>query len=256
MASKQQQVEIYMNVLQMLREYRSAEITSGDHTADAAARIFRDKEYIEITAQRRGRTLSSLYSAEEHDDPRGDAHFLVYVIDRNSKYVNKKQDFDRLLANAMKYSPDKTSDASTVQSTASTDAPTYGLPRPVERFLNIIFVIPDAISSSMVKERDHAVAKRAANGGLPLVFETLEYKHFVMIKPQHVSVPEHRLVSRADAMRFLAEERRLASHFPRILTNDAIAVWYGFRPGNLIMVRRPSENAGYAYCARVCAEPH
>ena len=78
--------------------------------------------------------------------------------------------------------------------------------------------------------------------------EVMTYNQLQINPTLHRSVPKHELVPRAEEAAILEKynclRKNVGKEFPRILSSDPIARWYGMRSGRLCKIQRVSEQSG------------
>lgn len=90
---------------------------------------------------------------------------------------------------------------------------------------------------------DAPAAAGADPDGAGVYYDLVKLSMFVMCAPDHRLVPPHRVLPDAEAAEVLAQARCKAADLPRIYWSDPGAFWAGARPGQVVCVTRPSENA-------------
>ena len=67
----------------------------------------------------------------------------------------------------------------------------------------------------------------------------LTHEFLMMPVGRHVLVPKHQRLSESDALIFLKSRKIERDQLPHLKTSDPISMYYGFDPGNIVMVSRP-----------------
>ena len=78
--------------------------------------------------------------------------------------------------------------------------------------------------------------------------EVLTYDQLQLNPTEHTLVPQHELVPTEEEagilQRYNCTRKNVAQEFPKILSSDPIARWFGMRPGRLCRITRISEITG------------
>ena len=78
--------------------------------------------------------------------------------------------------------------------------------------------------------------------------EVMTYNHLQINPTKHSFVPKHELVPREEEASVLEKynclRKNIGKEFPRILSSDPIARWYGMRSGRICRIQRVSEQSG------------
>jgi DNA-directed RNA polymerase subunit H (RpoH/RPB5) len=119
--------------------------------------------------------------------------------------------------------------------------------------VNIMFVTFDVFSPSIIKE----IARIKAQGMGPvptarLRVETCLYKNFVADCTLFCMAVPHEIMTPAEVTEYVERTFAVIEELPRILDTEPMSIFYGFEPGQLIRIRRLSENAGEAVTYRLC----
>lgn len=204
--------EVYSNLLKMF-EYRGIESTSEQMDSDTLAQRLSHYYFVIITGTR------PPTSPREH-------HITVVLLAPNSNLASKSGDFKRLLSKIKIVENDTN---------------------------NIIFVAKptDNTSGPLTKHIEKKLVTYRAEH--PNVYvETRPYSIFVIEVPRHVLVPVHIIPSVEEVDKFCAMYYTSRENFPKISVNDAMAVWIGLRPGDVVKIYRLSETAGQSVVYRLC----
>jgi DNA-directed RNA polymerase subunit H (RpoH/RPB5) len=115
---------------------------------------------------------------------------------------------------------------------------------------NVILVTSGPISAAIGR----IIAEQRAPG---IVVEHYQASTFIIVVPEHVSVPHHTIVPQAEVDRLCREMHMPVSGLPCIVgcgqaNADPVAVWLGIRPGMVARIDRPSETAGIETVYRRC----
>lgn len=82
--------------------------------------------------------------------------------------------------------------------------------------------------------------------------EAWSYEKFIVVIPEHISVPEHRFATKEEIENATTNQYiNKNNDLPLILAEDPPVVWIGGRPGDIIYIKRLSENTGYSEILRV-----
>jgi DNA-directed RNA polymerase subunit H (RpoH/RPB5) len=125
---------------------------------------------------------------------------------------------------------------------------------------NIVLVFSSAPSSAIAR----VIAGARAPG---IVIEAHIAALFMIVAPEHVCVPRHTIVPRAEVERICRELHLVIGNFPALIASasakgsaasgasgapDPMAVWLGLRPGMIVRIDRPCETAGIETIYRRC----
>lgn len=80
---------------------------------------------------------------------------------------------------------------------------------------------------------------------LPSNVENYFYKHFKIVVPKHILVPKYKILSNDEKNKVL--EKQLISkqqEIPNILKDDAMVIWLGAKPGDILYEEFQLENCG------------
>jgi DNA-directed RNA polymerase subunit H len=96
--------------------------------------------------------------------------------------------------------------------------------------------------------------------GAGVHYDLVSHVMFVQNVPAHLYVPPHAVLSEEEAEAALAQLCARATELPRIYWNDPPAYWAGARPGQIVRITRPTENAcfeslQYRFVVAGSAEP-
>ena len=69
---------------------------------------------------------------------------------------------------------------------------------------------------------------------------------------EHTLVPQHYIASETELQEYFKHTRSTPSNLPRILSTDPVAIWYDFRHGMIVGVKRLSDSAGITTIYRKC----
>jgi DNA-directed RNA polymerase I, II, and III subunit RPABC1 len=157
-------------------------------------------------------------------------HFVyIILMAPDSKYATKSPDFKKLLGPLI--------------TTAMNSKQASG------RGLEIIIISEKELTNHIIKAiNDDYLAKYGM-----LHIEHYIYKLFKLVVPEHVMQPKFTLTTRDEAAEFCKEYYTDIDKFPKISSkSDAMAVWMGLRPGDVVKIERTSESAGVAIVYRYC----
>jgi len=151
----------------------------------------------------------------------GSAHIVIMLIAPMSKYSAKSADFKKLLK---------------------------GLPKiPAGENLETIFVSKETLTIHIKKL---LIVFREANP--KLIIDSYVYDNFMINVPKHVLVPAHSIATLQEVSEYCHNYYTKKELFPRMRTDDVMAIWLGIRPGMVAKVIRESETAGEAVVFRIC----
>lgn len=94
----------------------------------------------------------------------------------------------------------------------------------------------------------NSLNKQNKNG----IIKNTIYKIFSDNIPKHVSVPEHRIMTNEETIKFLKEINKEKKDLPVIRKNEGMSIWLGVRPGQLVEIKRPHEVSVYELAYRIC----
>ena len=81
------------------------------------------------------------------------------------------------------------------------------------------------------------------------------YRNFVLVVPDHIAVPAHRVLGPEEGARMLREGRLARADLPVIFANDPPMVWAGARAGQIVEITTDSLTAGVAVYHRRVEAP-
>lgn len=156
-------------------------------------------------------------------------HFVyILLMAPDSKYATKSPDYKKLLG------PLITKAMNSKQAS--------------ERGLEIIIISEKELTNHIIKANEEYLATYGM-----LHIEHYIYKLFKLVVPEHVMQPKFTLATREEAAEFCKEYYTDIDKFPKISSkSDAMAVWMGLRPGDVVKIERTSESAGVAIVYRYC----
>lgn len=108
--------------------------------------------------------------------------------------------------------------------------------------INVIFVLDVAPSSHVMK-----AANVMLEDNPNYYIEVLHYNNFLIVIPEHASVPRHEL---ADANQVLGDLYMMPHNFQKIYDSDPPAIWIGARPGDFCRIHRLSDVVGVTIAYR------
>ena len=79
-------------------------------------------------------------------------------------------------------------------------------------------------------------------------------KKKITLAPDHVDVPEHKIMTRKDAEEVLEKYHCKTTDLPLILANDPAIIGLGVKPGDMIKIIRKSATAGESFYYRYVVE--
>ena len=105
----------------------------------------------------------------------------------------------------------------------------------VDKDLNIIIVLQDKPTSQINKE---ILIEDYKNIEIFLV------KNLLVNVTKHIFVPKHEILSQEEGKEILEKFKCTRLQLPKILSNDAIAKYYGMKPGQICKITRNSNITG------------
>lgn len=102
---------------------------------------------------------------------------------------------------------------------------------------NVIVVVQGACSSSVKKSIDTVDENRIS-------WEIMAEDDLIINVTKHVLVPEHIKLSKEEGDELLKKYKVKKTQLPRMLLDDPISKYYGFRRGDIVKIIRKSETAG------------
>lgn len=224
MESEYHVVKVVNIINQAFFKYRDLTLSSRDGIEDPPKmtddRIISDMEhfaYVRIDAVR--------------NTPRGERSRVVFIIlDPVGKYANHSPDLRKLLGGV---------EAEAVSKTLLDE---------------IIVVASDAFFKKKALTDVILAFQQKSAGGIDAAGATPFYSahpfyNFVTVVPEHVRVPEHRIISVAEIQVIKEYGHISRSMLPIILNIDAMAIWIGAREGDVVEIKRET-NTGYMYAYR------
>lgn len=110
---------------------------------------------------------------------------------------------------------------------------------------DVMLILPDDPNASATKR----IVERREK--LEVYIEVYTYRPFIVIVPEHDSVPQHTILDNKTASQIVADlALKSSTQLPLINTSDPPVIWMGGRPRDVIMIIRPSETSGYATAYR------
>ena len=79
-------------------------------------------------------------------------------------------------------------------------------------------------------------------------------KKIITLAPDHVDVPEHKIMTRKDAEEVLKKYHCKTTDLPLIFVNDPAIIGLGVKPGDMIKITRKSATAGESLYYRYVVE--
>lgn len=83
-----------------------------------------------------------------------------------------------------------------------------------------------------------------------IYIESYTYDKFIIVFPEHVAIPPHRIASQAEVEQYYSDFGIAREDMPKILASDTPVVWLGAKSGDVVVVTRRSESAGYSTILR------
>lgn len=119
---------------------------------------------------------------------------------------------------------------------------------------NIIYVVDAGESFAPIKWKKTALETIKElhveyPGSYIEMHDTCKFMHELPLRPEYVP---HRVLTRAERAKISKEIMQPANMLPILSAKDAVAVWLGIRPGDIVEILRLSENAGEAIIYRRC----
>ena len=75
-----------------------------------------------------------------------------------------------------------------------------------------------------------------------------------ILVPDHIYVPKHEIISKAEAEEVLKKYNCKPTELPLIFVNDPAILGLGVKPGDMIKITRKSQTAGEAIFYRVVVD--
>ena len=75
-----------------------------------------------------------------------------------------------------------------------------------------------------------------------------------VLVPDHIYVPKHEIITKADAEEVLKKYNCNPTELPLIFVNDPAIMGLGVKPGDMIKITRPSPTAGESLYYRYVVE--
>ena len=79
-------------------------------------------------------------------------------------------------------------------------------------------------------------------------------KKKITLAPDHIDVPEHKIMTRKDAEEVLEKYHCKTTDLPLIFANDPAIIGLGVKPGDMIKIIRKSATAGESFYYRYVVE--
>lgn len=174
-------------------------------------------EYRNVKSDQNFLTIEALRSRLDHyeyatiEGTSSDKSIFIVLIAPGSKYSNRSQDFKKLLS---------------------------FLPKNKLPDSNLIF-ISDTEFTIHIKRQIAEVKKKYPG----IYIEDYDYKKFMLVVPEHKSVPKHEILPNDNLQEVLGIPTEKAK-LPKIRTSDPPVIWIGARPGDIVKITRISESAG------------
>jgi DNA-directed RNA polymerase subunit H (RpoH/RPB5) len=208
--------------------YRGLRLAPRGLAREGAVRAFGDDEIISDMAQFYYTRLDAL-----RERPRGGRDWVVILIlSSRGKYTHHGPDLRKLLEGVEAERPAKEG-----------------------RLDELIVVAEEEFFkkknlTDVLREMQERQAQGVDPDGTAPYYSAHPYHNFVLVVPEHRSVPPHRIMTKDEVDSFLQREGLSYSDLPVILTSDAPLVWLGARKGQVVAIARKSQTAGLAWVSR------
>jgi DNA-directed RNA polymerase subunit H len=211
---------IARNVSGKFFEYRGLTLVPGDSLSpDRIIGAMHQDGYVRINAERRA--------------PRGRRrHVVVLILKPNGLYSQSTADLRKLLSMVERE------------------------PQARDGALDELIIIAEAEFftnthlTALIAESQKKQAGGADPDGRAPFYNAYPYVRFVLVVPEHVMVPRHRIMSKEEVASVLGLCRLARHDLPVVFANDAAVVWIGGREGDVVEIERDSEAAARAISYR------
>lgn len=162
---------------------------------------------------------------------------VVFIILENSKAASSSSEFRNLFGLAEKYAQD--------------------LGRDTHALAEVLVLASEAVTKKTnLKQQMVHLAKASAQKTPRLWVHLYPFHIFSVVVPEHPCVPKHERLPAEDVVKYApmiqfsgtdaaSRAKAAAAMLPLIHSaEDAAAIWLGIRPGDFVLVHRPSATAG------------
>lgn len=112
------------------------------------------------------------------------------------------------------------------------------------------------VSANPARTTVQSAIKLLRAGNPHVRVEHYAFDSFLIVVPEHILVPAHHIVARAEVEKMCSTLHMVPTNFPRLRASgtapDPMAIWLGLRPHMVVRIDRPSETAGIEVAYRLC----
>lgn len=186
----------YNNIIIFATEWRKYELSTKPLDKDAFRKTMQSEQCVKL----------------ECYDPKKDTNVLIYLFDKNSKYVASSQDMKKLL-------------------------------KKIKEPCSVIMITYQPMN---------VYHRKAINSQKHLKVNVYRHEIFDLVLPNGPLCYQHRVMSRDEVIKLTNEDLCcFVINLPKILDEDPQAIWIGAEVGNVIEIKMLSDLTGETYQYRV-----
>lgn len=186
----------YNNIIIFATDWRKYELTTKPLDKDAFRKAMQAEQYVKL----------------ECYNPKKDANVLIYLFDKNSKYIASSQDMKKLL-------------------------------KKIKEPCSLIMITYQPMN---------VYHRKAINSQKHLKVNVYRHEIFDLVLPNGPLCYPHRVMTRDEVIRLTNEDLCcFVTNLPKILDEDPQVIWIGAEVGDVIEVKMLSDIAGETYQYKV-----
>lgn len=186
----------YNNIVIFATDWRKYDLITKPLDKDAFRKAMQSEQYVKL----------------ECHDPKKDANVLIYLFDKNSKYIASSQDMKKLL-------------------------------KKLKEPCHIIMITYQQLN---------VYHRKAINSQKHLKVKVYRHEIFDLVLPNGPLCYPHRIMSRDEVIKLTNEDLCcFVVNLPKILDEDPQVIWIGAEVGNVIEIKAVSDISGESYQYRV-----
>lgn len=186
----------YNNVIIFATDWRKYELVTKPLDKDAFRKVMQSEQYVKL----------------ECYDPKKDTNVLIYLFDKNSKYIASSQDMKKLL-------------------------------KKIKDPCSLIMITYQPMN---------VYHRKAINSQKHLKVSVYRHEIFDLVLPNGPLCYPHRIMTREEVIRLTNEDLCcFVINLPKILDEDPQVIWIGAEVGNVLEIKMLSDTSGETYQYRV-----